>query len=387
MNFLPVIQPSGGGGERTNVLPLAALHLRAQWHPAPVHSFTLPLWYAGTYDEQQAARERAVIFDRSYLGRFYVTGERAADLLARVFATDTRRIPVGAIRRGVVCRVDGTIFDIPTLYHLDEGRWFIVSGPRAQTALMEAIEAETHPGHDVEVRDRLPGSVLLAVHGPEAAQRLEAVIGQTIPTAVPAGEAHEMLLGGYRALVAHHSELGEDGYEFLVSPEVGEHLWENALTAGIEPAGLAAYDTMRLEVGVIEAPTETPPPATPLHTGLGALVDLSDPDGSPRAFYGAEALRQVPATPERVLVGLRIEGKRLAKRGSRVTTPAIAGGRDIGACVNAVYSPVLGTGIALAYLPPGLARVEVDTDGVPQPATVVPLPFFDGPRGASGAGA
>lgn len=381
MNFLPVIQPDGSGGElRTNVLPLAALHLKAKWHPAPVHSFTLPLWYAGTYDEQEAARTRAVIFDRSYLGRFYVTGERAAELLARVFATDTRRIPVGAIRRGVVCRVDGTIFDIATLYHLDEGRWFIVSGPRAQTALMEAIEAETHPDHEVEVRDRLTGSVLLAVHGPEAAQRLEAVIGQTIPSAVPLGEAHEILLGGYRALVAHHSELGEDGYEFLVSPEVGEHLWENALTAGIEPAGLAAYDTMRIEVGAIEAPTETPPPATPLHAGLGALVDLDNLDGSPREFSGADALRQVPAIPERVLQGLRIEGRRLAKRGSRVT----ANGRDVGACVNAVYSPALGTGIALAYLPTGLVNVGVDTDGIPQPATVVPLPFVDGPRGAIG---
>ena len=376
-NFLPVIQP-GGGVQRTNVLPLAALHLKAQWHPAPVHSFTLPLWYRGAYDEQEAARERAVIFDRSHLGRFYVTGERAADLLARVFATDTRRIPPGAIRRGVVCRVDGTIFDIATLYHLERGRWFVVSGPRAQTALMQAVEAETHPDHAVEVHDRLPGSVLLAVHGPEAAQRLEAVIGTTIPYAVPRGEAHELLLGGYRALVAHHGELGEDAYEFLVSPEVGEHLWENAIAAGIEPAGLAAYDTMRLEVGAIEAPTETPPPATPLHAGLGALVDLDDPDGAPRVFSGADALRLVPSTPERVLRGLRLEGKRLAKRGARVT----AGGRDAGACVNAVYSPVLGTGIALAYLPPHLDRVEVDTDGVPQPATVVALPFLDGPRGA-----
>ncbi|MEI6136764.1 MAG: glycine cleavage T C-terminal barrel domain-containing protein, partial [Chloroflexota bacterium] len=81
-----------------------------------------------------------------------------------------------------------------------------------------------------------------------------------------------------------------------------------------------------------------------------------------------------------VLRGIRIEGKRLAKRGSRITS----GGADVGACVNAAYSPALATGIAVAYLPPHLDRVEVDTDGVSQSASVVALPFIDGPRGAVG---
>ena len=68
----PII-PTIGGALRTNVLALAHLHMKANWHPAPVHSFTLPLWYRGTYDEQMTARTKSVIADRSYLGRFYVT--------------------------------------------------------------------------------------------------------------------------------------------------------------------------------------------------------------------------------------------------------------------------------------------------------------------------
>ena len=407
-DFLPVIQPGDqrGGGDpghvhvhehahdpahtheaapdraplRTNVLPLAPMHLKGGWHPAPVHSFTVPLWFRGAYDEQEAARERAVILDRSHLGRFYVTGDRAAEVLARVLATDARRIPRGAIARAVACREDGTILDIPTLCHLDAGRWLVITGPRAQVRLREDIEAAVRPDDDVLVRDRLTESVLLSVQGPQSARLLEGVLGPTIPGAVPPGEAHEMLLGGYRALVAHHGEFGEDGYLLLVSPEVGEHIWEQALAAQIEPAGLAAYDVMRLEAGLIEAPTETPAPATPFHAGLGALVDLDAPEGA-RIFTGAAALRALrDAGPiARVLRGLRLEGLRLAKRGSRVTT----GGVDFGACVNAAYSPALGTGIAVAYLPPALDRVEVDTDGVLQPAAVVALPFIEGPRGAT----
>ncbi len=380
-DFLPVIPAPVPAGGRTNVLALAHLHMKSGWHPAPVHSFTVPLWYGGMYDEQQAARERAVILDRSHLGRFYVTGERASEVLARVFATDTRRIPPGSIRRLVACRPDGSILDIATGCHVEAGRWLIVTGPRAQVRLREEVEAVVRPEDDVMVRDRLAESVLLSVQGPEAADMLEHVVGQTIPSAVPPGEAHEILLGGFRALVAHHSETGEDGYWFLLSGEVAEHFWENSLVAGMTPAGLAAFDAMRLEAGLIEAPTETPAPATPYHAGLGDLVDLEDAAG-PREFPGAAVLRAVASLgrPERELVGLRLDGPRLAKRGARIT----ANGRDVGAAVNAAYSPVLKTGIALAYLPatfaPGLARVEIDTDGVGQMADVVSLPFIPGPR-------
>lgn len=379
-DFLPIIgaqQPPAG--TRTAVLALAHLHMKANWHAAPVHGFTLPLWYRGTYDEQKTVGEQVVIFDRSHLGRFYVTGEASDAVIDRLFATDPARIPVGHFSRSLVTRHDGTIFDIPTLAHLDEGRWLVISGPRTQVSLREAVEAAVQDGEDAVVRDRLGESVMIEVVGPGAEHALQAVVGSNLPGGVPVGEAHEVLLGGFRALVAHDRALGEEGYCFIVSPEVGEHLWENSLTVGIEPAGLAAWDTLRLEAGTIEAPTETPSPATPYHAGLGDLVHLEDTEGNAREFHGAHALAH-REPPERVLVGLRIDGPRLAKRGSRVRS----GGEDVGACVNAVYSGAVGTGIALAYLPPNLARVEVDTDGQWLPADVVPLPFIDVPRAQLG---
>ena len=88
------IFPTISGALRTNVLALAHLHMKATWHPAPVNTFTLPLWYRGTYDEQMTARPKSVIADRSYLGRIYVTGEDTVALLVRIFATDPQRITV-----------------------------------------------------------------------------------------------------------------------------------------------------------------------------------------------------------------------------------------------------------------------------------------------------
>ena len=359
-------------GVQTNTLALAHLYMKHGWHPAPVHSFTLPLWFGGLYDEQRAARQDAAIFDRSHLGRFYVTGERAAEVLARLFASDVAAIPPLGMRRVLALREDGTVLDIPTVWHLDEGRWLVVTGPQTQVhlpELAEAIVAELGLADQVVVRDRLTESVMFSVQGPRAAERLEAVVGTTIPGAVPEGEAHELLLGGYRALVAHTSQVAEDGYWFVVSPEVGEHLWENSVAAGIVPAGLAAHDALRIEAGVLEAPYETPVPATPAAAGLASLLIGAAPD----AIGAAEATAATHS--ERTIRALKLTGRGLAQRGDRV----LAGGADIGACVNAAYSAYLQASVGLAYLPPDLQRVEVEVDATRVPAEVSPLPLVRPP--------
>ncbi|MBT5775702.1 MAG: aminomethyl transferase family protein [Dehalococcoidia bacterium] len=364
-------------GAQTNRLALAHLYMKFGWHPAPVHSFTLPLWFGGLYDEQRAARDSAVIFDRSHLGRFYVTGERAAEVLDSVFATSIASIPLQGLRRAMVCREDGVVLDVATVCHLDEGRWLVVTGPQTQSHLLGMVGAAVDDGGltaEVEVRDRITESVQFSVQGPQAAKLLEAIVGITIPGAVPEGEAHELLLGGYRALVAHTSQIGDDGYWFIVSPEVGEHFFENAVSVGVTPAGLAAHDALRLEAGVLEAPYETPAPATPAAVGLGELVDLAG-----REFPGAEALRALSGVaPERVLRGVRLTGRGLAKRGSRVKFGGADGEAGSGALVNAAYSAFLGASIGIGYLPSGVTTVQVDVDGELVAADVVAVPFVEG---------
>ena len=380
--LIPVDQFAAPGaapvdGVQTNRLALAHLYMKFGWHPAPVHSFTLPLWFGGLYDEQRAARAEAVIFDRSHLGRFYVTGARAAEVLDGVFATSIASIPVAGLRRAVVCREDGVVLDVATVCHLDEGRWLVVTGPQTQSHLLGMVGAAVDDAGltaEVEVRDRIVESVMFSVQGPQAAKLLEAIVGITIPGAVPEGEAHELLLGGYRALVAHTSQIGEDGYWFIVSPEVGEHFFENAVSVGITPAGLAAHDALRLEAGVLEAPYESPAPATPAAAGLGDLVDLAG-----REFPGAAALRALSGVPpERVLRGVRLSGRGLAKRGSRLVFDGANGPNgepDRGALVNAAYSAFLGASIGIAYLPSDITSVRVEVDGELVAANVVVGPF------------
>ncbi|HIE82449.1 MAG TPA: hypothetical protein EYQ00_00750 [Dehalococcoidia bacterium] len=347
--IIPII-PTIGGVERTNVLPLVHLHMKANWHPAPVHSFTLPLWYQGTYDEQRSARSGTVISDRSYLGRFYVTGENAEQVLDRVFTSDPYKLAIGQISRTVACNEDGTVFDIAIWCRLDAGRWLIISGPRTQTSLLKRVEQCAETYSDVLVRDRLEESVLLSVSGPDVSDSLVTALGPTIPKSIPLNEGHEILLGGYRALVANYSETGEMGYLIICSPEVGEHIWQQLLSVGTEPIGLAASDALRLEANFLEAPAEIPHPATPFHAGLAQLVDLEDGENTRRTFEGSaqleKDLKEFPTT--RSIKAFKLLDKGLAKKGDTVQ---LYDGTVISACVAAFYSAALGASLAFAYIP------------------------------------
>jgi aminomethyltransferase len=373
-DLLRSLRPIEGGPlarSSTRVLPLAGLHLNLGCHPAPAHGYTVPLWYSGALDEQVATRQGVGLFDRSHLARFTVTGERAAEVLGLVLATDATRIPPGEVRRAVACHDDGTIVDVPLLWHLDAGRWLVVTTHEAGDHLASHIEAAAE-GVDVVLTDREAMTALLSLQGPEAREIAAEVLGAPLVDSVARGHCRELLFGMHRAALARTSSVGEDGYQILLNPDDGASIWHDLVEAGAVSAGLASHDALRLEAAYIEAPAETPPPATPAAAGLGSLVDLDGASGA-RDFPGADALRaNVP--PERRLTGLRIDGERHARRGSRISVD----GADIGACVAAGYSPAIDAGIALAYLPVTLdfaVRLEVDTDGPLEPASITPLPF------------
>ena len=372
--WIPLLKKDDSSEEeiiQTNRLALSHVYMKHKWHPAPVHNFTVPLWFQGVYDEQRAARQHAAIFDRSHLGRFYVVGEKSSEILDTVFATSVKDIPEGQLKRVLVAHPNGVVLDIPTVFHLSHGRWLVISGPKTQSHLLGMVGEivdENALENDVIISDRISDSVLFSVQGPESEKLLEGVLGITIPKSVPFGEVHEILLGGYRALIARISQINENGYWFLLSPEVGEHFFDNAVTMGITPAGLAAHDALRIEAGFLEAPYETPSPVTPLEANLQELVDFRDRD-----FPGFETLlNNKENIPERLIRGIKITGQGIAKRGDRIFSENV----DIGALVNAAYSAQLSAGIGLAYLPPNLHEVSVKISGQQVTAEVINLPFY-----------
>jgi len=359
--------PPGGaflvGHGFSQVLPLAGLHIELGVHPGPAHGYTVPLWYRSPLDEQVATRERAGLFDRSYLGHYYVTGERADAVLDAVLASDPALIPVGRCAEVLACREDGTVLDLPLLAHLEAGRWLLLAGPGGHD-LAHAIEA-AGAAEDVVVHERSMYAAVLSLQGPEARSIAARVLGAELVESAPQGAAREFLFGLHRAALFGASDVGEDGLVLVVEPGAAAEAWRSLVAEGATSAGLLANDALRLEAGTLQAPAETPRPATPFAAGLDALVDLDGPRGA-REFTGSAVLRGA-APPERRLVTLRLDGPRLAKAGSRVRV----GGTDAGACISAGWSSLLEAPLARAYLATPDRPIEVDCDGVWQAATPI----------------
>ncbi len=216
---------------------------------------------------------------------------------------------------------------------------------------------------------------IIAVQGPQARARLAAVAPEA--AAVPRFQVRHFEWRGTPCVAAGTGYTGEDGVELAVPAEAAEELWQAVLAAGVEPAGLGARDTLRLEAALPLHGHELGPGITPLQAGLGWVVAWDKPGG----FLGkgplvAERQRGVA----RQLAGLSTLGRQPPREGCLVSVD----GKPAGAVTSGNFSPILGHGIALALLPPGLAydaAVEIEVRSRPMPATLTAVPFVR--RGSS----
>jgi aminomethyltransferase len=170
--------------------------------------------------------------------------------------------------------------------------------------------------------------------------------------------------------VAGTGYTGEDGVELSVPAEAATELWSAIVAAGVEPAGLGARDTLRLEAALPLHGHELGPGITPLQARLGWVVGWDK--GGFRGREPLEAERQ--RGPERLLFGLTTDGRRPPREGAAV----FVDGEEVGAVTSGNFSPALGHGIALAFLPPGTAEgspVKVVVRGAELAGRVVPTPF------------
>ena len=170
--------------------------------------------------------------------------------------------------------------------------------------------------------------------------------------------------------VAGTGYTGERGVEIAVPSLAAADLWAAIVDAGIQPAGLGARDTLRLEAGLPLHGHELGPGITPLQAGLGWVVAWAKPSFRGKAALEAERERGVA----RQLVGIATEGR----RPPRADCDVLVDGARVGVVTSGNFSPVLGHGIALAFVPPTVdpgTSVTIDVRGTALPGTVVPTPF------------
>lgn len=331
----------------------------------------MPIHYTSVLTEHRACREAAVVFDVSHLGSLRVRGTGALDLLQHSLTNDLGRIAPGRAQyTHLLDPDDGHVVDDIIVWWVGETD-FIVMPNASNTSHIAATFAHAEKGGDVTVADITAQRAVLAVQGPEARARLRAVAPEAADVARFAVQPFEW--NGGAGFAAGTGYTGEDGVELHVPSAGAPSLWAALVGGGIVPAGLGARDTLRLEAGLPLHGHELGPGITPRQAGLGWVVRFEKGD-----FVGRRALEhEREAGIARRLAGLAFEGRQFPRSGY----PVLRGDVTIGEVTSGNFSPVLGHGIALAFVPPELAvddGLTVDVRGRLLEATIVDLPFVSG---------
>jgi aminomethyltransferase len=346
--------------------PLDAKHRALGARLVPFGGWDMPLQYGGVLEEHRACRTNAVVFDVSHLGTVECRGPGAFELLQWLLTNDLRKIEVGRAQyTHLLDPDDAHVVDDIIVWWVDAERFFVMPNASNTDEMLAAFdEGLTHAAGEVDYADITSTRAVLAVQGPEARARLATVNADA--AAVPRFAVRRV----GDLVVAGTGYTGEDGVELHVAAPDAGALWDAVSAAGIEPAGLGARDTLRLEAGLPLHGHELGAGITPLQAGFGWVVGWDKADFRGRTALAAER----EAGIRRRLRGLEVDGRRPPREGSVV----LIEGEPVGAVTSGNFSPMLGHGIALAFVPPDVQpgdAVQVDVRGQLLDGRIVSLPF------------
>ncbi len=332
--------------------------------------WVMPVEYAGVLAEHRTVRRALGMFDLTHLGKVEVEGTEGRDWLQRLVTNDVAKIEVGQAQYNLVLTEAGGIVDDLIVYRTSENRCLLVPNAANTEAVLGILRAEVAGEVAVTHRTDL---VTIAVQGPRSPEVVGGLVGEAsdlsfMRCAVGSYEGAEIL-------VARSGYTGERGYELFAPEDAAPTLWRRLLEAGrpigLQPCGLGARDTLRLEMGYPLHGNEISRDRTPLEAGRPWACSL-DTEFTGKAALLAQKERGIPAR----LRGLRMDGRLIP----RPHYPVFLGGERVGETTSGSFSPTLRVGIALAYLHPEVGtggRVEVDVRGRRGPAEVVTPPFVE----------
>jgi len=335
--------------------------------------FMMPIQYKGSIAEHQAVRENIGLFDLSHMGEVEVSGPGALDYLQRVTTNDVAALEVGRIQYSCMTKEDGGIVDDLLVYRLPD-RYMLVINAACHDKDLSWLESQL--SGNVALVDRSPETSLLAVQGPNAESLLAELTDFNLADMRYYSSATANI-AGCEIMFSRTGYTGEDGFELYIPPQHTEVLWKAVTEAGksrqLELIGLAARDSLRLEMKMALYGNDIDESTNPIEAGLGWVVDLD------KEFIGRELIARVKEEkPKRRLICLELEGRVIPRHGFELQ----AEGKTVGQVTSGTFSPSLQKPIALGYLPRRLAKVGTTVDVVVRDklfaARVVKPPFYKG---------
>jgi aminomethyltransferase len=354
------------------------------WHQAnggrlvEFGGWSMPVQYTTIVDEHKAVRERVGLFDISHMGRLTFDGPGVLDWLERVTTNHVARLNDLQIQYSLLATDQGGVIDDILVYRQPYA--YIVVCNASNRDRVKARFEELRQGAIGNFVDRTLDTAMIAVQGPKAKETLQPLFEHPLETVPYYHFTMGQLRGGVNTVISRTGYTGEDGFEVVVASNSAVGVWnallESGKTHGIQPCGLGARDTLRLEAAMPLYGHELSESINPFEAGVGWAVKLDKGD-----FAGKSALKDWKGSPGLARVGLSLESKRIARQGAIVFT----GDLQVGEVTSGTFSPTLETSLAMALVDPSNTAIgtelAIDVRGHRERARVVKLPFYKRTRG------
>lgn len=344
--------------------PLTDWHKENGAKMAPFAGFDMPVQYKGIIVEHKHTRTKAGIFDICHMGEFKLTGAGAKDALNTIVSHDLETLSPGKCRYGFLLKESGGINDDLIIYCLAEDAYMLVVNGSCREKDFNHIKSNLPDSLDlIDVSDE---TGKIDVQGPESLDVLNDVLGKNW-NHLKYFNFEETDCCGFSMIVSRTGYTGELGYELYLPADKALEIWKKlAADERVEPVGLGARDTLRLEIGYPLYGQDLDEEHTPKEAGAGFFLKKET------EYIGKSGLAEVKES----LIALAIEGRRTARHHDEVLLP---GGEKTGVITSGSFGPSLGHCIALAYVRAEDADKDsfiVKTARVELEAKKVALPFY-----------
>jgi aminomethyltransferase len=327
--------------------PFTQKHIELGAKMAEFAGYNMPISYSGINEEHHTVRKNAGVFDVSHMGEFILKGEKALDLIQRVTTNDASKLTAGKAQYSCLTNENGGIVDDLLIYCIEENKVYMVV-VNASNIEKDWNWFQKHNTENVEMHNISDQTCLLAVQGPNATKILQALTDMDILNLKYYTFTKGAFAGVENVLVSATGYTGAGGVEIYFEDKDGaaDKIWNAIFEAGtpqgLKPIGLAARDTLRLEMGFCLYGNDIDDTTTPLEAGLGWITKFT------KDFTAKEKLQQQKeAGIQRKLVGFEMVDKGIPRHGYEI---ADASGNRIGYVTSGTQAPSLGKAIGIGYV-------------------------------------
>lgn len=363
--------------------PFTQKHIELGAKMVPFAGYNMPILYKGIQEEHRCIRENVGVFDVSHMGEFIVRGKQAFDLVQKITSNNVAKLEIGGIQYSCLPNNDGGIVDDLLVYRLSEEK--CSEGEQAYMLVVNASNIEkdwnwmqSHNNFDVQTIDISGQTALLAVQGPNAAAALQSLTDLDLANMKYYTFQKGTFAGIENVLVSATGYTGAGGFEIYINNENAATVWDAIFKAGaahgIQPVGLGARDTLRLEKGYCLYGNDINDTTSPLEAGLGWITKVKTGGD----FVGKKYLvDQKAAGLTRRLVGFEMKGRGIARHDYKIVDPE---GNEIGIVTSGTKSPTLGKSIGMGYVTSEFKKagseIYIQIRKKTVQAEVVKLPFL-----------